>query len=104
MRKITLKIVSLWLVILSLTFFVGCRLITKEKAIHKAAYKGDLEKVKKIIGKDPTQINVQDWCGFTPLYLASSKGPPVAVITTSTAVQVAVPLVSVHVFVTSVAA
>lgn len=66
--------VSLCLIIFSLTFFVGCRFITKERPIHKAAWKGDLKKVKRIIEKHPAQINVQDWIGCTPLYYASTKG------------------------------
>ena len=53
-----------------LSFFVGCL----EKPIHKAAYKGDLKKVKEIIDRDPNEINVQDVQGFTPLHFASGKG------------------------------
>ena len=74
MRKPIFKIVSLCLVILPVTFFVGCCLIIKVRAIHKAAHKGNLKKVKQIIDKDPAQINVQDWQGQTPLYYASSEG------------------------------
>ena len=68
MRKSILRMVRLCLMVCSLSFFVGC------KPIHKAAYKGDLKKVKEIIDRHPNQINVQDAQGFTPLHLASSKG------------------------------
>ncbi len=70
MRKSILKMVRLCLMVCSLSFFVGC----DEKPIHKAAYKGDLKKVKEIIDRDPNQINVQDSLGYTPLHLASGKG------------------------------
>lgn len=74
MRKPIFIIVSLCLVILPVTFFVGCRRIWRERPIHKAAHEGDLKKVKKIIEKDPTQINIQDGMGMTPLYCASIEG------------------------------
>ena len=74
MRKNIFRIAVLCLVVCQLTFFAGCRFITKARAIHKAAYKGNLEKVKKIIAKNPAQIDVQDWLGYTPLQLASGKG------------------------------
>ena len=74
MRKPIFRIVSLCLVILPVTFFVGCRFISGAMPIHEAAYEGDLEKVKEIIEKDPSQINIQDMGGFTPLQLASGKG------------------------------
>ncbi|NQT02419.1 MAG: ankyrin repeat domain-containing protein [Planctomycetes bacterium] len=70
MCKSILRMVRLCLIVCSLSFFAGC----KEKPIHHAAYDGDLEKVKKIIDKDPSQINVQDAMDFTPLHLASGKG------------------------------
>jgi len=70
MCKSILRMVRLCLMVCSLSFFVGCL----EKPIHKAAYKGDLKKVKKIIDRKPNQINVQDELDFTPLHLASSKG------------------------------
>jgi len=70
MRKSILRMVGLCLMVCSLSFFGGCL----EKPIHKAAYKGDLKKVKEIIDRDPNQINVQDAQGFTPLHLASGKG------------------------------
>jgi ankyrin repeat protein len=54
----------------SLSFLVGC----DEKPILKAAYEGDLKKVKEIIENDPNEINVQDSRGFTPLHLAAGKG------------------------------
>jgi ankyrin repeat protein len=62
--------VRLCLMVCSLSFFGGCL----DKPIHKAAYKGDLKKVKEIIDRDPNEINVQDAQGFTPLHLASGKG------------------------------
>ncbi len=65
-----LRMVRLCLMVCSLSFFGGCL----EKPIHKAAYKGDLKKVKEIIDRDPNEINVQDAQGFTPLHLASGKG------------------------------
>ncbi len=74
MHKSILKTVSLCLVIFSLIFFSGCRFVFGEKPIHRAAYKGDLKKVKKIIERNPNQINVQDSLRFTPLHLASGKG------------------------------
>ena len=74
MSKFIFKTVSLCLAIFLLTFFVGCRFIAGVKAIHKAAHKGNLEKVKKIIDRDPAQINIQDRLGKTPLYYASSNG------------------------------
>ena len=64
--------VRLCLMVCSLSFFGGC--LENEKPIHKAAYKGDLKKVKEIIDRDPNQINVQQARGFTPLHLASGKG------------------------------
>jgi ankyrin repeat protein len=70
MRKSILRMVRLCLMVCSLFFFVGC----KEKPIHHAAYDRDLEKVKKIIEKDPNQINVQDASGYSPLHLASGGG------------------------------
>ena len=70
MRKSILRMVRLCLMVCSLSFFGGCL----DKPIHKAAYKGDLKKVKEIIDRDPNQINVQDAQGFTPLHLASGKG------------------------------
>jgi len=70
MCKSILRMVSWCLMVCSLSFFGGCL----EKPIHKAAYKGDLEKVKEIIDRNPNQINVQDELDFTPLHLASSKG------------------------------
>jgi ankyrin repeat protein len=72
MRKSILKKFNLCLMVCSLSLFVGCRF--GAKPIHKAAYKGDLKKVKRIIEKDPSQINIQDSFGWTPLQLASSKG------------------------------
>ena len=71
MRKSILKKVSWFLMVSSLFFFGGC---FGKKPIHKAAYKGDLKKVKQIIDRDPAQVNVQDWMDYTPLYLASSNG------------------------------
>lgn len=71
MRKSILKKVSWCLMVSSLSFFGGC---FEVRPIHKAAYEGDLEKVKEIIERDPNQINVQESEGFTPLHLASSKG------------------------------
>ena len=70
MRKSILRMVRLCLMVCSLSFFDGCL----EEPIHKAAYEGDLEKVKEIIDRDPNQINVQDATDFTPLHLASGKG------------------------------
>ncbi len=70
MHKSILRTVRLCLIVCSVSFFVGC----KGKPIHRAAYKGDLEKVKKIIERNPSQINVQDNLGYTPLHLASGKG------------------------------
>ena len=70
MRKSILRMVRLFLMVCSLSFFGGCL----EKPIHHAAYEGDLKKVREIIDRDPNQINVQDAQGFTPLHLASSKG------------------------------
>jgi len=70
MGKSILKKVSWCLIVCSLSFFGGCL----EKPIHHAAYEGDLKKVKKIIDRDPNQINVQDAQDFTPLHLASGKG------------------------------
>ncbi len=71
MRKSILKKVSWCLMVSSMSFFGGCFDV---RPIHKAAYKGDLKKVKEIIGRDPNEINVQDAQGFTPLHLASGKG------------------------------
>ena len=71
MRKSILKKVSWCLMVSSMSFFGGCFDV---RPIHKAAYKGDLKKVKNIIEKDPSQINIQDISGWTPLHLASGKG------------------------------
>ncbi|HUU20210.1 MAG TPA: ankyrin repeat domain-containing protein [Sedimentisphaerales bacterium] len=71
MRKSILKKFSWCLMVCSLSFFGGCFGV---RPIHKAAYEGDLKKVKEIIDRDPNQINVQESEGFTPLHLASSKG------------------------------
>lgn len=71
MCKSILRMVRLCLMVCSVSFFGGC---FGKKPIHKAAYKGDLKKVKKIIDGNPNQINVQDARGFTPLHLASGKG------------------------------
>ena len=60
------KIIAILLI--ALFFFGGC------EPIHRAAYDGDLEKVKEIIERSPDQINIQDSQGFTPLHLASGKG------------------------------
>jgi len=70
MRKSILKKVSWCLMVSSMSFFGGCF----EKPIHNAAYEGDLKKVREIIEKDPSQINIQDGSGWTPLHLASGKG------------------------------
>ncbi len=70
MCKSILRMVRLCLMVCTLSFFGGC----KGKPIHRAAYEGDLEKVKKIIDRNPNQINVQDASGYTPLHLASGKG------------------------------
>ena len=70
MCKSILRMVRLYLMVCTLSFFGGC----KGKPIHRAAYEGDLEKVKKIIERHPNQINVQDAMDFTPLHLASGKG------------------------------
>ncbi|MBN2182486.1 MAG: ankyrin repeat domain-containing protein [Sedimentisphaerales bacterium] len=70
MCKSTLRKIHLCLMVCSLSFFGGCL----EKPIHKAAYEGDLKKVKEIIDRDPNQVNVQDAQDFTPLHLASGKG------------------------------
>jgi len=74
MRKNISKMVGLCLTVCSASFFVGCPLDSDAKAIHKAAHGGDLKRVREIIEKDPSQINVQDVGGFTPLQLASGKG------------------------------
>ena len=74
MSKNILKNVALYSMLFYLPFIVGLGFFTKEKPIHRAAHKGDLKKVKKIIEKDPNQINVQDELGMTPLYLASIRG------------------------------
>jgi ankyrin repeat protein len=74
MRKYILKYVILYLIFFLLTIITGCRFIIREKSIHRAAYKGDLKKVKKIIERDPNQINIKDALGTTPLYLASMQG------------------------------
>ena len=74
MCKIIVKNIVFYLIFLILPVFAGCFFISGEKAIHKAAYKGNLEKVKQIIEKHPTQINVQDSLGKTPLYFASTHG------------------------------
>ncbi len=71
MSKTIFKAANLCLVILLLSVSAGC---TGRKPIHKAARKGDLEKVKRIIDRDPNQINAQDLLKMTPLYLASMKG------------------------------
>jgi ankyrin repeat protein len=71
MRKSILRTVRLCLIVCSVSFFGGC---FGKKPIHKAAYKGDLKKVKKIIDRDPSQINVQDAMEYTPLHLASGRG------------------------------
>jgi hypothetical protein len=78
MRKYILIIVIFILccVLFLMTIVIGWRLITNQRAIHKAAWKGNLEKVKNIIEKKPEQINVQDIHGKTPLYYASSQGHP----------------------------
>ena len=68
------KIMCLCMIVLPLTLFVGCDRLWGERPIHNAAYKGALKKVKKIIEKDPTQLNIQDGMGNTPLYYASIKG------------------------------
>ncbi|MHC4536781.1 MAG: ankyrin repeat domain-containing protein, partial [Planctomycetota bacterium] len=70
MRKSILRMVCLCLMVCILSFFGGC----KGKPIHRAAYKGDLEKVKKIIDRNSLQVNVQDKMDYTPLHLASGKG------------------------------
>jgi ankyrin repeat protein len=74
MSKVIFKMANLFVILFLFTSFIGCSFITGEKPIHKAAYKGNLKKVKKIIERDPAQINVQDRRGFTPLHLASGKG------------------------------
>lgn len=60
--------------IVFLSFFVGCRFVTGDKSIHKAAYKGDLSKVKEILERDPSQVNARNNSGVTPLYLAALMG------------------------------
>jgi len=74
MCKIIFRTVNLCFILFLLTSFIGCDFITGEKPIYKAAYKGNLKKVKKIIESDPAQINIQDFGGQTPLYLASVEG------------------------------
>jgi len=71
MHKSILRMVRLCLMACSLSFFGGC---LGRKPIHKAAYKGDLKQVREIIEKYPSQINIQDFSGWTPLHLASGKG------------------------------
>jgi cytohesin len=51
---------NLCLIIFILTSFIGCGFFSGDKPIHKAAEKGDLEKVKKIIKEDPNQVNIQN--------------------------------------------
>jgi ankyrin repeat protein len=68
MSKSILKMIPFCWMVCSLFFFGGCL------PIHRAAYDGDFDKVKEIIEGDPSQINVQDEQGFTPLHLASGKG------------------------------
>ena len=70
MNKIFFILLSISL-LLSLS---SCNIITNTQPIHKASSKGDIAKAIKIIEKDPTQVNVQDNLGMTPLYLASMKG------------------------------
>lgn len=57
-----------------LTCLAGCDFFTDDKPIHKATQKGSLKKVKKIIDRDPAQVNIQNRLGWTPLYIASIKG------------------------------
>lgn len=74
MCKIIFKKVNLCFILFLLTFSIGCDSITEDRPIHKAAKKGNLKRVKKIIDDDPTQVNIQNIHGWTPLYLASIKG------------------------------
>ena len=71
MRKGILRMVRLCLIVCALPFFGGC---WGRHPIHKAAYEGDLEKVKEIIEMDPNEISVKDVRDFTPLHFASAKG------------------------------
>ena len=74
MRKTISRMVSLCLLVCSAFLFVGCPPDSDVETIHKPAHEGDLKRVKEIIKKDPSQINIQDIRGFTPLQLASGKG------------------------------
>lgn len=74
MWKNVLKTAGLCLVIIFLIFRIGCHLITGEKTIHRAAFEGDLEKVKIIISRDHAQVNILDNSDQSPLYYASAAG------------------------------
>ncbi|MFA6186366.1 MAG: ankyrin repeat domain-containing protein [Phycisphaerae bacterium] len=64
----------LWLTVCGLIFVKGCQSAAGERPIHRAAFKGDIEKVRKIIEKNPNQVNVQDFSNKTPLYYSSAAG------------------------------
>jgi ankyrin repeat protein len=67
-------VVCLWLAVCCLIFVKGCQSAAGQKPIHRAAFKGDIEKVKKIITHDPSQVNKQDFSNKTPLYYSSAAG------------------------------
>ncbi|XP_050442977.1 ankycorbin-like isoform X2 [Adelges cooleyi] len=46
----------------------------KMSRLHRAAWHGSLEKVKTLLQKKPTDVNVVDSFGRTPLHLAMAKG------------------------------
>jgi len=43
-------------------------------AIHEAAKNGDVESIKSILAEDPSQLNTQDWLGYTPVNWAANRG------------------------------
>ena len=56
-----------YIIILIVLFFCFTSFL-KADEIHEATWKGDLEKIKKLLDKKPELVNAQDESGWTPLH------------------------------------
>jgi ankyrin repeat protein len=64
-----------YMIIFMLTVLFSCfTSFLSADEIHEATWKGDLEKIKKLLDQNPELVNAQDESGLTPLHYAVNYG------------------------------